>query len=72
MNDRLWTMKVVVEKVRRFICVVKTKFPCFENFPFHDQKAALSVYPEHICRLLSGTISEEALITRYFGSMETC
>ena len=29
MNDRLWTMKVVVEKVRKFICVI----PLFSDFP---------------------------------------
>ena len=41
MNDRLWTMKVVVEKVHKFICVIAKKIICLENFPFHNQQAAL-------------------------------
>ena len=41
MNDRLWTMKVEVEKARKFICLMKTKFLCLENFPFQKQQTAL-------------------------------
>ena len=43
MNDRLWTMKVVVEKDRKFICVIIRKILCLENFPFpfHNQQAAV-------------------------------
>ena len=44
-----------------------------ENFPFQSQQAALiMVFQSGIHLLLSGTISEEALITRYFGTIETC
>ena len=44
MNDGLWTMKVIVEKVRKFISVMKTKFLCLMNFPFYKQQAALRVF----------------------------
>ena len=65
-------MKVVVEKARKFICLTKTKFLCLENFPFHNQQVARSVFQSGIHLLLSGTISEEALITQYFDTIETC
>ena len=64
-------MKVVVEELRKFICVMKTKFLFLENFPFQSQQAALIVFQSGIHLLLSGTISEVALITRYFGTIET-
>ena len=73
MNDRLWTMKVVVEEVRKYICVMKTKIPLFRRFPFSgttNKPLSECLYGIHL--LLSGTISEEALITRYFGTIETC
>ena len=43
MSDRLWIMKVVVEKDRKFICVIIRKILCLENFPLpsHNQQAAL-------------------------------
>ena len=73
MNDRLWTMKVVVEEVRKYICVMKTKIPLFRRFPFSGTtNKPLSECLYGINLLLSGTISEEALITRYFGTIETC
>ena len=61
MNDRLWTMKVVIGKVRKFICVMKTKFFCLGNFHFPAQPKSRfhSIYPEYIC---CSRISEEALI----------
>ena len=66
-------MKVVVEKVRRFICVVKTKFPCFENFPFHNQQAALRVFIRNEFVAVGYNIRRSLiLITRYFGTNETC
>ena len=37
MNDRLWTMKVVIENVRKFVCVMKTKSLCLGNFHFPAQ-----------------------------------
>ena len=65
MNDRLRTMK---ENVRKFICVTKTKFLCLGNFHFPAQPTSRfhSIYPEYIC---CSRISEEALITRYFGTL---
>ena len=63
-------MKVVVEIVSKFICVMKTKFLSLENFPFHIQQADLKVFIR-IHLLLSGTISAEVLIKRYFGTIET-
>ena len=47
-NDRLWTMKVVIEHVRKFICVIKTKFLCLWNFHFPAQPTSRfhSIYPE--------------------------
>ena len=47
-NDRLWTMKVVTEHVRKFICVMKTKFLCLWNFHFPAQLTSRfhSIYPE--------------------------
>ena len=73
MNDRLWTMKVVVEKVRKYIFVMKNKIPLFREFPFSGTtNKPLSECLSGIQLLLSGTISEEALITRYFRTIETC
>ena len=66
MNDRLWTIKVVVEKVRKFICVMKTRISLFTtNKPLPECLSGIHL-------LLFGKISEEALITRYFGTIETC
>ena len=61
MNDRLRTMKVVIENVRKFICVMKTKFLCLGNFHLPAQPTSRfhSIYPEYIC---CSRISEEALI----------
>ena len=63
MNDRLRTMKVVIENVRKFICVLKTKFLCLGNFNFPAQPMSRfhSIYPEYIC---CSRISEEGLIAR--------
>ena len=66
MNDQLWTIKVVIENVRKFICVMQTKFVCLGNFHFLHNQVSHSIYPEYIL-LLSGTISEEALIVPHFG-----
>ena len=66
MNDQLWAIKVVIENVRKFICVMQTKFLCLGNFHFRHNQVSHSTYPEYIL-LLSGTISEEALIVPYFG-----
>ena len=41
MNDRLRTIKIVVEKVREFIFVILKKILRLENFSFHKQQAAL-------------------------------
>ena len=49
----------------------ENEIPFLENFPFQGQQAALIVFQSRIHLLLSGTISEEALITRYFGTIET-
>ena len=65
-------MKVVVEEVRKFICVMKTKFLFSDNFPFQSQQAALVVFQTVRHLVLSGAMSEEALITRYFGTIESC
>ena len=65
MNDQLWTMKVAVEKVRIFICVMKNEIPLFREFPFlgtTNEPLPECLYGTHL--LLSGTISEEALVTR--------
>ena len=59
-------MKVVVENVRKFICVIIRKILCLENFPFPFQ------FQSGTRLLLSSTISEEASVTRYFGTIETC
>ena len=61
MNDRLRTMKVVIGNVRKFICVVKTKFFCLGNFHFPAQPKSRfqGIYPEYIC---CSWTSEEALI----------
>ena len=52
MNDRLWTMKVVMENVRKFVRVIKTKFLCLDNFHFPAKPTSHfhSIYPEYICR----------------------
>ena len=41
MNDRLRTIKIVVEKVRDFIFVIVKKILRLENFTFYKQQAAL-------------------------------
>ena len=61
-------MKVVVEEVRKFIW--KRNPFILKNFPFQSQQATLMVFQSGINLLLSATISEEALITRYFGTTE--
>ena len=71
MNDRLWTMKVVIENVRKFVCVMKTKFLCLGNFHFPAQPCN-KLFSQYLCGihlLVTGTILEEALITRYFGTV---
>ena len=69
MNDRLRTMKLVIENVCKFICVMETKLLCLGNFHFPAQPTSrfhsIMIYPEYIC---CSRISEEALITRYFGT----
>ena len=52
---------------------IENKIPFFlENFPFQSQQATLiMVFQSGIHLLLSGAISEVALITRYFGTIET-
>ena len=57
----LMTMKVVIENVRKFLCVMKTKFFCLGNFYFPSQTTSRShsIYPEYTC---CSRISEEALI----------
>ena len=68
MNDRLSTKKVVVEKVRKFICVT----PLVREFPISSTvNKPLSECLSGIHLLLLGAISEEALITPYFGTIET-
>ena len=44
-------MKVVIENVCKFICVMKTKFLCLGNFHFPAQPTSRfhSIYPEYIC-----------------------
>ena len=64
MNDRLRTMKVVIGNVSKFIFVMKTKFLCLGNFHFPAQPTQ---YLSGIHLLLSGTVSEEAIIAPYFG-----
>ena len=46
MNDRFWTMKVAVEKVRKFICVMKNEIPLFTEISIfrHNQQATLRVF----------------------------
>ena len=61
-------MKVVVEKVCIFICVMKNEIPLFREFPFSGSTN------EPLSECLSGTqylgtISEEALVTRYFRTV---
>ena len=74
MNDRSWTMKVVVEKVRKFICVIIGKILCLENFPFpfHNQQAALrSVSVRNTFVAVEYNIRRIS-VTRYLGPIETC
>ena len=68
MNDRLWTMKVVVEKGIKFICLMKTKFVCLEDFPFHKQQAAFRSVS--VRNTFVAVEYEEASITRHFGIIE--
>ena len=65
MNDRLRTMKVVIENVCKFICVMKTKFLCLGNFHFLAKPTSSfhSICREYIC---CSRISEEGLIAPYF------
>ena len=42
----------------------ENEIPLLRDFPFHNQQAGIHL-------LLSGRISK-ALITRYFGTIETC
>ena len=51
----------------------ENEIPLFREFPFSGttNKPLLECL-SGIRLLLSGTISEEALITRYFGTIETC
>ena len=64
MNNRFWTMKIVVEKVRIFICVMKNEIPLFREFPSSGStKEPLSECLCGIYFLLSGPTSEETLIT---------
>ena len=64
MNDRFWTMKIVVEKVRIFICAMKNEIPLFREFPSSGStKEPLSECLCGIHFLLSGPTSEETLIT---------
>ena len=66
-------MKVVLEKVLIFICVIKNEIPLFREFSFSGtSNEPLSECLCGIHFLLSGPISEEALITRYRGTIETC
>ena len=63
-------MKVVVEKVRIFICVMKNEISLFREFPFSGStNEPLSECLSGTHLLLSGTISEEALVTRYFRTV---
>ena len=50
----------------------ENEIPLFREFPFLTTNTPLSECLSGIHLLLSGTISEEALITRYFGTIETC
>ena len=70
MNDRLWTMKVVIENVPKFVRVMKTKFLCLDNFHFPAQPTSHfhSIQLSGIHLSLSGAISEEALIALQFGT----
>ena len=67
-------MKFVVEKVRIFICVMKNEIPLFTEFPFScTSNEPLSECLRGTHLLLSGTISEEALLHLILApSIETC
>ena len=59
MNDRLWAMKA---KTNSFVS--RVSLSSTTNKPLLECLSGIHL-------LLSGTISEEALITRYFGTIET-
>ena len=62
-------MKVVVEKVRIFICVMKNEIPFFAEFPYSGTtNKPFSQYLSGIHLLLSVTMSQEALFAPYFGT----
>ena len=71
MNDRLWRMKVVMQKVRKFICW-RNENEFSERISLFTTTKPLSECLSAIHLLRLGTISEEALNTRYFGTIETC
>ena len=63
-------MKVVVEKVRIFICLMKNEIPLFTEFPFSGaSNEPLSECLRGTHLLLSGTLSEEAFVTPYFSAV---
>ena len=80
MNDRFWTMKVVVEKVRIFICVMKNEIPlftevlCLGNFHFPAQATShsQSVYAGHICCCRVQYQKKPLLHLILAPSIETC
>ena len=55
MNDRLWTMKVAVEKVGKFICVILLFSETFQ-FPAQPTSRSQSVYPEYVHLFLLSTL----------------
>ena len=70
MNDRFWRMKVVVEKVGIFVFVMKNEIPLIREFQFSgttNEPLSECLCGAHL--LLSGTISEEALVIRYFSTV---
>ena len=71
MNDRLWRMKVVMQKVRKFICW-RNENEFSERISLFATTKPLSECLSAIHLLRLDTISEEALNTRYFGTIETC
>ena len=74
MNDRLWAMKVVVEKVREFIFVIVKKILRLENFTFHKQQAALRCVSVRNTFVAVKYNIRRSLnyITRYFSTIESC
>ena len=50
----------------------ENEIPLFREFPLLTTNTPLSEYLSCIHLLLSGTISEKALIAPYFGTIKTC